>query len=409
MNAALRWVAKSILSRFSGRQALFWAIERGNLGALQAALGAGASPNASGPEGVTALILASSLGHANLVAALLEAGADPTRATSEGYIAYDFARNGSHPELEALLSPGRRSSRPSERAAGSGTSCSSGTCRDRAHFLEESQLVLPRSGWTTLRMRMTDRLGPAAAAAAEVKLKESNYRALFEELFASESHATAHFAGDDFLRVRSPMLIGDYDVALAKRLGRDLVDVFAEKFATTDRLLWRILPDSLFRRPPTRACEIGGAWGATIKHVKSRFAIESYHNYEPDIHFARWTSERFGVERMPVDGETLGGTADDSVDLVIANNVLIFVPPIKIWSYLLEMRRVVRKDGILLFNLVLSDQLDESDMQNYLDGYFPKRTIQIFPRDILARAFPAGAFETFPVIDREYVVIRRTR
>ncbi|MCC6639944.1 MAG: methyltransferase domain-containing protein [Deltaproteobacteria bacterium] len=408
MKAAVRRLSRAILARLSKKQALWLAIERGDDVAARAALCAGASPNASGVKGVTPLILATSLGHAEIVRTLLERGADPAQSTSDGCIAYDFARHLGDVTLEEIL---RAAARPGSAAPSTGGPhpCSSAVCRDLAHFLDEANLVLPRRGWEVLRKTMIDSLGPSAASAVEQALKDTQHRVLFEQIFASEAHATAHFARDGFLSVRSPMMLGSYDVEMAKRRGLDLTELFAEKYRATDELLWRLLPDSVFRRPPTRACEIGGAWGATIQHVMCRFAIESYHNYEPDSHYAEWATERFGVEAMPVDGETLSGTADDSVDLVIANNVLTFVPPIKIWSYLTEMRRVLRKDGIALFNLVLSDQLGEADLRRYLDMYFPKRTIQVFSRDILDRTFPSECFEIVSIADREYVVLRRTR
>lgn len=408
MTGGWRRAARLVRARVSKSQALFLAIERGDAEGARAALAAGAPANAASTKGVTALILAASLGQLAIARLLLEHGADPARCTADGCTAYDFARHRSDIALEDLLLRTQRSAAGAPGAS-EPQPCASGVCRDLGRFLDEAHLVLPRGGWEMLRRAMLDELGPSGSSAMEQALKDSGHRVLFEQLFALEAHATAHFAGGNFLAMRSPMALGSYDVKLAERRGLDLTALFAEKFEATDALLWKLLPDPVFRKPPQRACEIGGAWGATIAHVMRRFSIESYHNYEPDRHYAAWTAERFGAEAMPVDGETLSGTADDSVDLVIANNVLTFVPPIKVWSYLTEMRRVVRRDGIVLFNLVLSDQLDESDLRRYLDNYFPKRAIQIFPRDLLDRAFPSDRFEIVSIVDREYVTLRRTR
>ena len=114
--------------------------------------------------------------------------------------------------------------------------------------------------------------------------------------------------------------------------------------------------------------------------------------------------------------ELLRGTDDNSIDLMIANNVLVFVPPIKVWSYMREMKRVIRKDGIILFNAVLSDELIEADLDNYLNNYFPKRQIQIVPGDIVKRTFPDTEFMALPVpedntypLRKEYRIYKRLR
>ena len=125
-------------------------------------------------------------------------------------------------------------------------------------------------------------------------------------------------------------------------------------------------------------------------------------NFEPDRHYAEWACRRFGAIRMPVDGETLQGIVDESIDLVVANNVFIFVPPLKVWSYLREMRRVVRRGGLIFFNAVLSDELSEQDLNMYLDEIFSKRTIQMVPGDLVKRTFPEASFVFAIPTERKY-------
>jgi hypothetical protein len=85
-----------------------------------------------------------------------------------------------------------------------------------------------------------------------------------------------------------------------------------------------------------------------------------------------------------------------------------------VWSYMREMRRVIRKDGIILFNAVLSDELSEVDLDHYLNTYFPKRQIQMVPGDIVRRVFPEPDFVSLPVpeenkYNKEYRIYKRVR
>ena len=402
-------MAKSVLDRL-GPANLFKAVEAGDLKRLRVLVAAGASLDGRRGDGVTPLTLASSLGDSAAVQALVDLGADPSVPTSEGWTALDFAKGKGNIAIENILyAASRARTGPHPPRLTEVAEAQNAVQRDLAHFLDQADLVLPKKGFEWLRARLRKNLGSQRAAEVEAELARTNYRVLFEQIFGSEALATAHFSGNNFLAMRSPMALGAYDVDLARRRGVDLVELFKEKFEITDKLLRELLPDDLFTHPPNSVCEIGGAWGATIKHLVERFEIKTYHNYEPDRHYAQWAAERFGVSNMPVDGETLSGTESDSMDLVLANNVLIFVPPIKIWSYLIEMRRVIRRGGLILFNAVVSDQLTELDLQNQLMGQFPRRTFQIVPRDVIDRTFPAPDFELLKVFDKEYFLFRKLK
>jgi hypothetical protein len=71
------------------------------------------------------------------------------------------------------------------------------------------------------------------------------------------------------------------------------------------------------------------------------------------------------------------------------------------------MRRILRPGGMIVFNAVVSDQLNEVDLQNHLEGLFPRRTLQILPRDIIDRTFAGPNFQILEVLDKEYFRIRR--
>jgi hypothetical protein len=262
---------------------------------------------------------------------------------------------------------------------------------DLSVFLNTAALNLPAGGMEYLRTHLKNSLGDEQARDVEQQMASTNFKVLYEQLFASEAFAVTHLSSD-CKTFRSPMSLGKDAVEFSKRNQVDLFEQGRNMYEITDKLLWKLLPHEVFTNHPRRICEIGGAWGATINHLTKRFSPDIYYNFEPDRHYAEWAAERFGVVKMPVDGETLQGVADDSIDLVVANNVLIFVPPIKIWSYLREMRRIVRNNGLIFFNAILSDELSEHDLDMYLNEYFPKRIIQIFPGDLIKRTFMEPSF-----------------
>jgi len=128
------------------------------------------------------------------------------------------------------------------------------------------------------------------------------------------------------------------------------------------------------------------------EHLTERFHPTEYQNYEIDSAYAKWAEETFGVKAMPVDGETLSGTKDRSMDLVIANNVLFFMPPIKVWSYLTEMARVTAKNGIIVFNVIVPDFFENKQLDFFLEK-FPRRAFSFTPQRFIELSFPKTEFE----------------
>lgn len=389
---------------------IFAAVANGDEVGVRHAAMQGQDVNAKRNDGVTPLVLACSHHVVGVVAALLELGADPDLPTNDNTVPYDHAKGDL--ELEWLLHAARRrrGTRSQIRNIETGP-IKSGISFDLSEFLDTAELELPVGGMKYLRNHLEKSLGIEQAQDVERQLASTNFRVLYEQLFASEALGTAYLTSD-CKTFRSPMSLGRYAVDLSRRKQFDLVEQSKNMYEITDELLWTLLPEELFTNRPKRICEIGGAWGATIKHFAERFSPDIYYNFEPDRHYAQWAAERFGTVTMAVDGETLRGVADDSIDLVLANNVLIFVPPIKVWSYLREMRRVIRKNGLIFFNALLSDELTEQDLDMYLNEYFPKRTIQIVPGDLIKRIFIEPSFVSMPIptknkYNKEYRLYKR--
>jgi hypothetical protein len=384
---------------------LFAAVTASDLHGIRQAVADGAPVNIR-RHGCTPLFIAASGGLNDAARTLLILGADPRITTDDNVIPFDCARHQGNIALEHMLTAAERGEILAEQLDHS-SKCGCGTCRDLATFLDHADLVLPQAGWAFYRDRMRREIGEEAAVKAEQELYRTGYRSLYEQLYGGEALGCAIPMGGNFATIRSPMSLGSYELDYTARRKISLTELLAGDFEAADALFSRLIPDDYFDAPPKTACEIGGAWGGAIMHFMKRFPIETYHNYEPDRHYAEWAVKEYGAEKMPVDGETLRGTADDSMDLVMANSSFIIIPTMKIWSYLLEMRRVVRKGGIVAFNAIVSDQVSEEYFRNYLNGYFPRRVFPLVPRDVIDRSFPEPQFKLLAIDRKEYFVFKR--
>lgn len=258
-------------------------------------------------------------------------------------------------------------------------------------FTEGTQLVLPGRLLDRYWKRLAEGTSSERLAEYRNELESSGYRRLYEQMFAEEMLYVSSLHPRTLKEVTA-FQRGAGDLAVAQRKDIHLHERMKTMIAMTDELLAWLLKDEYFNAPPQRICEIGGAWGATIAHLTNRFSPVEYQNYEIDPVYAEFAQDELGARAMPCDGESLSGTATDSIDLVVANNVLFFVPPIKTYRYMKEMARVTAPGGVVLFNVVVADTLSEDKLVEFLDDWFPRRAFSLVPQRFLDLAFPPDDF-----------------
>jgi hypothetical protein len=68
---------------------------------------------------------------------------------------------------------------------------------------------------------------------------------------------------------------------------------------------------------------------------------------------------------QPADGHTLAQTKTGTVDLVHAHKLFVYIPFVTTAGYLDEMARVVRPGGVVGFDIVTEDCVDEDVMKTW--------------------------------------------
>ena len=260
-------------------------------------------------------------------------------------------------------------------------------------FLEESNVILPKKVFQKFFQKVEETHESEVVNTYKEHLEKTNHREIFEQLFSEELLYTRSNNYSIRLKENTAFFQGSQRLETAKKKDVHLHQMMEKMLKITDNLLSRIIRDDDFQSSPKKILEIGGAWGATIKHLTERFHPIEYQNYEIDSAYAKWAEETFGAKPMPVDGETLSATEDQSMDLVIANNVLFFIPPIKVWNYLTEMGRVTANKGVIVFNAIVPDLFKEEQLEYYLRKFFPRRAFSFTPQKFIELSFPKIEFE----------------
>lgn len=153
---------------------------------------------------------------------------------------------------------------------------------------------------------------------------------------------------------RSGLSVGDY-------IDRNHAEAGATA-ATVDAML-RL---SELAVPVERVCEIGPGSGRYAEKVIAALRPQVYEAYETAADWLPHLRTLPNLVTQRADGHTLASTGSDSVDLVHAHKVFVYVPFATTVGYLQEMARVVRPGGAVAFDLVTEDCLDEPTLESWV-------------------------------------------
>lgn len=108
-----------------------------------------------------------------------------------------------------------------------------------------------------------------------------------------------------------------------------------------------------------RICEIGPGSGRYLDKTIQVCQPTSYEIYETAGDWKEWLVQQYKVTAQPTDGASLSSTPSESVDLVHAHRVLQGLPIFTTCGYFDEMIRVVRKSGMIVFDVLTEECMVE--------------------------------------------------
>lgn len=133
-------------------------------------------------------------------------------------------------------------------------------------------------------------------------------------------------------------------------------------------------------------CEIGTGSGRFAEEVIAALHPGTYEIYETARDWLPYLRKLPNALVRDSDGHSLAQTPDDSVDLVHAQKVFVYLPFQASAGYIEEMARVVRPGGAVAFDLVTEDCMDESTVRAWIRNGsiycpFPKEWLLSFLAD----------------------------
>jgi len=159
-------------------------------------------------------------------------------------------------------------------------------------------------------------------------------------------------------------------IAAARRHGLSVGEYVDRTFAqpgATPAAIDAIIDTAGLSGPVERVCEIGPGTGRYLQVTIERLSPREYEIYETAQDWVRYLSKMPTVIPRPCDGSSLSASADQSVDLVQAHKVMVYLEFWTVVSYMNEMARVVRPGGVVAFDVITEECLRDDVVARWLE------------------------------------------
>jgi len=157
--------------------------------------------------------------------------------------------------------------------------------------------------------------------------------------------------------------------------------------------------------------EIGpGSGNFTEIYSKS---CDKYEIYEMHAGWAAYLKKQYNVLVKQCDGSSLKGTTDNSIDIIHAHAIFVYIPILTVYDYLEEAARVLKPDGKMVFNIFTNKtfSIDNTMKWKNSEHRFPVIVPEILLIDFIDRLGLSivGKFEEIygPACSAEYFILQK--
>ncbi len=165
----------------------------------------------------------------------------------------------------------------------------------------------------------------------------------------------------------------------------DYVDLKHQVPGATQATVERMVEVGVFSPKINSVCEIGPGSGRYLEKILQRCTPCSYEIYETARDWSDWLGQTYSVRAHEADGRSLSQTADQSVDLVHAHKVFVYLPVVVTCCYFNEMIRIARRRSRIVFDIFSERCMTDPEMEKWVASglYFPS----MLPRDFVIGFF----------------------
>lgn len=160
-------------------------------------------------------------------------------------------------------------------------------------------------------------------------------------------------------------------VSAAEREGLSVCDYVEKLWAKqgdTQKVIEQMASCGAFVAINPNVVEIGTGTGRYLEKVFHKCKPAKYESYETARDWAEWLQTKYPIVSHEADGVTLRQTPSKSADLVHAHGVFVYVPFLVSYRYWMEIWRITKNGGIVVFDIISEDSLDEGTVGKWLNS-----------------------------------------
>lgn len=131
-----------------------------------------------------------------------------------------------------------------------------------------------------------------------------------------------------------------------------------------------------FFKPESTLLEIGAGTGRYIEHIVKKFQLKKIYSYETAEDWSYYLEATYKplLVRREADGFNLNFEDDESIDNITAHGVFVYLPFLHAFHYFKEMARVLKKEGLIAFDIYALENFNIPMIENWLmkgNHYYP--------------------------------------
>lgn len=150
----------------------------------------------------------------------------------------------------------------------------------------------------------------------------------------------------------------------------DYVEKIWDQVGETQEVIDNMAKLGVFKFNNPAICEIGAGTGRYMDKVIKKCKPERYESYETAIDWSEWLEKEYPIISHPTDGFTLNSTKDNSIDLIHAHGVFVYLPFFDSLRYFKEMDRITTTDSYIVFDCITEDCLATKTLNKWLDSEY---------------------------------------